>query len=51
MTELAHFSPLARINKGNVKGLRLAYAIALGGAATDHETSPLRDLHPQIDRT
>jgi alcohol dehydrogenase (cytochrome c) len=27
------FSPLARINKGNVKNLRLAYAIALGGSA------------------
>jgi alcohol dehydrogenase (cytochrome c) len=25
------FSPLARINKGNVKGLRLAYAVPLGG--------------------
>jgi alcohol dehydrogenase (cytochrome c) len=27
------FSPLARINKGNVKELRLAYAVPLGGAA------------------
>ena len=27
------FSPLARINKANVKGLRLAYAVPLGGAA------------------
>jgi alcohol dehydrogenase (cytochrome c) len=27
------FSPLARINKDNVKGLRLAYAVPLGGAA------------------
>ena len=27
------FSPLAKINKGNVKGLRLAYAVALGGGA------------------
>ena len=27
------FSPLARINKGNVKGLKLAYAVPLGGAA------------------
>ncbi len=26
------FSPLARINKGNVKGLRLAYAVPLGGS-------------------
>ncbi len=27
------FSPLARINKGNVKSLKLAYAVALGGGA------------------
>src|SRR6516162_6495483 len=27
------FSPLATINKGNVKGLKLAYAVALGGGA------------------
>jgi alcohol dehydrogenase (cytochrome c) len=27
------FSPLDRINKGNVKGLKLAYAVALGGGA------------------
>jgi alcohol dehydrogenase (cytochrome c) len=27
------FSPLARINKGNVKNLRLAYAVPLGGSA------------------
>jgi len=27
------FSPLARINKGNIKGLRLAYAVPLGGSA------------------
>jgi alcohol dehydrogenase (cytochrome c) len=27
------FSPLARINKDNVKNLRLAYAVALGGSA------------------
>src|SRR5262245_49946145 len=26
------YSPLARINKGNVKQLKLAYAVALGGA-------------------
>src|SRR6266699_4273825 len=25
------FSPLARINKGNVKNLKLAYAVPLGG--------------------
>ena len=27
------FSPLDRINKGNVKNLKLAYAVALGGGA------------------
>src|SRR6266446_3113645 len=27
------FSPLARINKGNVKSLKLAYAVAIGGTA------------------
>ena len=27
------WNDLGRINKGNVKGLRLAYAVALGGAA------------------
>ena len=27
------FSPLARINKGNVKNLKLAYAIPLGGGS------------------
>src|ERR1700682_598611 len=37
------FSPLARINKGNVKGLKLAYAVALGGGAGDEwiEATPL----------
>src|SRR6266699_4587530 len=27
------FSPLARINKGNVKNLKLAYAVPLGGGS------------------
>src|SRR5438552_7183333 len=27
------YSPLARIDKGNVKGLKLAYAVPLGGSA------------------
>src|SRR5215475_14480047 len=27
------FSPLDKINKGNVKNLKLAYAVALGGTA------------------
>jgi alcohol dehydrogenase (cytochrome c) len=27
------FSPLERINKGNVRNLKLAYAVALGGTA------------------
>src|SRR3989442_13238632 len=37
------FSPLARINKGNVKNLKLAYAVPLGGTAGDewNEATPL----------
>ena len=37
------FSPLARINKGNVKGLKLAYAVPLGGSAGNEyvEATPL----------
>jgi glucose dehydrogenase len=37
------FSPLARIDKGNVKNLKLAYAVALGGSAGDEwvEATPL----------
>jgi alcohol dehydrogenase (cytochrome c) len=39
------FSPLARINKGNVKNLKLAYAIPLGGSAGDEwiEATPLAE--------
>src|SRR6202035_1473906 len=39
------FSPLARITKGNVKGLRLAYAVPLGGGAGDEwiEATPLAE--------
>ena len=32
------FSPLDKINKGNVKGLKLAYAVALGGGAGNEFT-------------
>ena len=37
------FSPLARVNKGNVKNLKLAYAVALGGTTGDEwtEATPL----------
>src|SRR6202049_397116 len=37
------FSPLARLNKGNVKGLRLAYAVPLGGLGGNewNEATPL----------
>jgi len=37
------YSPLARINKDNVKNLKLAYAVALGGTATGEnlEATPL----------
>jgi alcohol dehydrogenase (cytochrome c) len=39
------FSPLARIDKGNVKGLRLAYAVPIGGGAGDeyNESTPLAE--------
>jgi alcohol dehydrogenase (cytochrome c) len=33
------FSPLDKIDKGNVKGLRLAYAVALGGGAGNEFTN------------
>src|SRR3979490_1660841 len=37
------YSPLARIDRGNVKGLKLAYAVALGGATGNefNEATPL----------
>jgi len=37
------FSPLARINKGNVKNLKLAYAVALGGGVGNefNQATPL----------
>src|SRR5579859_1184206 len=37
------FSPLARINKGNVRNLRLAYAVPLGGSSGEEwlEATPL----------
>jgi alcohol dehydrogenase (cytochrome c) len=37
------FSPLTRINKGNVKNLRLAYAVPLGGLGSNewNEATPL----------
>jgi alcohol dehydrogenase (cytochrome c) len=39
------YSPLDRINKANVKSLKLAYAVALGGAAanTNLESTPLAE--------
>jgi alcohol dehydrogenase (cytochrome c) len=39
------YSPLDKINKGNVKGLKLAYAVALGGAAINEnlEATPLAE--------
>src|SRR6201997_3229818 len=39
------FSPLARINRQTVKGLRLAYAVALGGSAGNEwaEATPLAE--------
>ena len=39
------YSPLDRINKANVKGLRLAYAVALGGTSANEnlESTPLAE--------
>jgi alcohol dehydrogenase (cytochrome c) len=39
------FSPLDKINKANVKGLRFAYAVALGGKTADEnlEATPLAE--------
>jgi alcohol dehydrogenase (cytochrome c) len=39
------YSPLDRINKANVKSLKLAYAVALGGTAVneDLEATPLAE--------
>src|SRR6516165_4992492 len=38
------FSPLARINKGNVKNLKLAYAVPLGGGGNEYnQATPLAE--------
>src|SRR5437879_1049318 len=39
------YSPLDKINRGNVKGLKLAYAVALGGTAANEnlEATPLAE--------
>src|ERR1700732_459830 len=39
------FSPLARINKANVKGLKVAYAVPLGGSSGNeyNEATPLAE--------
>ena len=39
------FSPLARINTGNVKGLKLAYTVALGGTGANEyvQATPLAE--------
>src|SRR6202166_4604796 len=39
------YSPLDKIDRGNVKGLRLAYAVALGGTAVNEnlEATPLAE--------
>ena len=47
------FSPLDKINKSNVKGLKLAYAVALGGKAADENleaTPACRRWLPVYDR-
>jgi alcohol dehydrogenase (cytochrome c) len=39
------FSPLARINKDNIKGLKLAYAVAIGGTSANEnlQATPLAE--------
>src|SRR5205807_6188948 len=39
------YSPLDKINKGNVKSLKLAYAVAIGGTAVNEnlESTPLAE--------
>src|SRR5882672_2988820 len=39
------YSPLDRINKDNVKGLKLAYAVAIGGSAANEnlQSTPLAE--------
>src|SRR6202166_3220867 len=39
------FSPLGRINKDNVRGLKLAYTVALGGSAANEfvQATPLAE--------
>jgi alcohol dehydrogenase (cytochrome c) len=39
------FSPLDKINKGNIKGLKLAYAVAIGGTSTNEnlQATPLAE--------
>jgi alcohol dehydrogenase (cytochrome c) len=39
------YSPLDRINRGNVKSLKLAYAVAIGGTAANEnlEATPLAE--------
>src|ERR1700693_3184817 len=39
------YSPLSRITKDNVKGLKLAYAVAIGGTSTNEnlQSTPLAE--------
>src|SRR5580704_15010679 len=39
------YSPLDKINKGNVRSFKLAYAVAIGGASADEnlEATPLAE--------
>jgi alcohol dehydrogenase (cytochrome c) len=39
------YSPLERINKGNVKNLKLAYAVAIGGTSANEnlQATPLQN--------
>jgi len=43
------YSKLTQINRGNVKDLRLVWAMALGGMADVGQNGPESELHPLID--
>jgi alcohol dehydrogenase (cytochrome c) len=43
------YSRLTQINRDNVKGLRMAWALALGGMADIGQNGPENELHPLID--
>ena len=43
------YSKLTQINRGNVKDLRLVWAMALGGMQDVGQNGPESELHPLVD--